>query len=82
MDSQGIGGRRGRPNGVRPVRIDFMKAASVHPPRPVSLSGVRFDAKLTPQGPTQAVSIPLKSPPHFPGAIKSLGTGGIFYDAG
>ena len=42
-----------------PLRGILMNDSSLHSPIPVSLSGVRLIAKLTPQGPAHAVSISL-----------------------
>lgn len=59
----GIGGRIASPFGLTPVRIVFLKSASVHDPMPVSLSGVRLRARVTPHGPRQAVSSMLVDTP-------------------
>src|SRR5262245_36014491 len=43
-----------------------MNMSSVHKPRPVSLSGVRFAVKLTPHGPANAVLVADEWPIHGP----------------
>src|SRR5262245_5759243 len=76
----GIGGRIARPlPWWRPVRIVAMNMSSVHEPRPVSLSGVRFAVKLTPHGPAHAVFVADMDPIHGP---DGGGGGGITISAG
>jgi hypothetical protein len=55
--SHGIGGRMAAPSGFFPVRNMARNVASVYfrDTKPVSGSGVRFDAEVVPQGPVQAV---------------------------
>src|SRR5512135_2361753 len=80
--SQGIGGRMGRPPGVFPVRRVLMNVFSVHAPIPVSLSGVRFDAKLIPQGPAQPVMSLVHKPPQEFGPMTPSGIAGTFSEEG
>ena len=61
MLNHGIGGKTSRPLDspwCLPVLAIWINVASVHSPMPVSLSGVKFMAKLTPQGPAKAVPVP------------------------
>src|SRR5689334_15928764 len=55
-----------------------MNISGVQLPSPVSLSGVRFIAKLTPQGPSHAPRWLLAMVSHFPSAISPFGTGATF----
>src|SRR4030067_436621 len=83
--NQGMGGRMARPAPrCLPVRMALIKAASVQEPVPVALSGVRFMAKLTPQGPYQAVKCWLVTATHLAGSAPmiSLGSGGSLSAAG
>src|SRR5687767_8762928 len=57
-----------------------MKSRSLHLPRPVSASGVRFAVKLTPHGPDHAVFVPDETIIHGPSG--STGAGGILSDSG
>src|ERR1051325_3399191 len=53
-----MGGRSGRATPQwRPLRIVFLKISNVQMPVPVLTSGERFAAKLTPQGPENAVFV-------------------------
>jgi len=65
-----------RPMGEAVRKPSFwMKAASLHLPRPVSGSGVRLAVKLVPHGPAQAVKVAPIDPIHGPAG--SAGAGGI-----
>src|SRR5215831_14698520 len=79
----GIGGRIGRPvPWCLPVRRALTNISCVQLPSPVSLSGVRFIAKLTPHGPAQAPRWLFATVSHLPGAISAAGTGVTFSVAG
>jgi len=79
--SAGIGGSNGRPRPWwRPARIVSMKVSSVHAPRPVSTSGVRFAENDVPHGPLHAVSVPVVVAIHGPSG--SVGAGGTSIGSG
>src|SRR6188768_2035338 len=60
----------------------FRNISSVQLPNPVSLSGVRFMAKLTPHGPTHAVRWLLAAVPQPVGPINVAGTFATLSPAG
>jgi hypothetical protein len=71
--------RNGIPTGVRRV---LMNVFSVHAPIPVSLSGVRFVAKLIPRGPAQPVRSLVNNPPQDFGRMTPFGIAGTFSEDG
>src|SRR5256885_9959308 len=53
-----MGGSKVVPSGRNPVRNALRMSASFHSPSPVSMSGVRLLAYVTPHGPCQPSSLP------------------------
>src|SRR2546425_12902258 len=75
----GMGGRIGRPvPWCLPLRRAVTNISSVQLPRPVALSEVRFIAKLTPHGPTQAPRWLFTTVRYLSGAMRPAGTGANF----